>query len=168
MGCYWSNSEFFSCLVTVNPTISVSAGIGGTISPSGIISVNYSDNQTFKITANTGYYLTNVLVDGNPVGAVNSYTFINVETSHTISATFAPTSTPTPTTSPTVSPSSTPLPTVTPTPTKTPTPTQAPTPSTKPTKLNSPPEIDYGIASAITALVVIGAALVVRQKKLDN
>ena len=71
--------------VTVNPTISVSAGIGGTISQSGIISVNYSDNQTFKITANSGYYLTNVLVDGNPVGAVNSYTFINVDFTHHLS-----------------------------------------------------------------------------------
>jgi peptidoglycan/xylan/chitin deacetylase (PgdA/CDA1 family) len=151
--------------VTVNPTISVSIGFGGVINPSEIMTVNYSDNQTFKITANSGYYIIDVLVDGNPVGAINSYTFTNVKTIHTISAIFAPISTPTPTTSPTVSPSSKPLSTVTPIPTETPTPTQAPTTSPKPTQSNSLSEINHIIASAITTVAIIGTILVVRQKK---
>ena len=154
--------------VTVNPTISSSDGIGGVISPSGTITVNFSHNQTFNIAANSGYYTVNVLVDGNPVGAVNSYTFTNVQTYHTISATFAPISTPTPTDTPIVSPSSTPLSTVTPTPTKTPTPTQAPTTSPKPTQSNSPLEKNYGIAAAIAAVAVIGTVLIVREKKHDS
>ena len=69
--------------------ITASAGAGGSISPSESISVNYGDNQTFKITANTGYYIVDVTVNGSSVGAVSSYTFTNVQAAYTISATFA-------------------------------------------------------------------------------
>jgi hypothetical protein len=69
-------------------TITASAGAGGTISPSGSVAVNYKANQTFTITANTGYTIANVLVDGQSVGAVTTYTFANVTSAHTISATF--------------------------------------------------------------------------------
>ena len=70
-------------------TLTASAGTGGTISPSGSVSVNHGANQTFTITPNTGYGVTNVLVDGASVGAVSSYTFNNVTANHTISASFA-------------------------------------------------------------------------------
>jgi hypothetical protein len=70
-------------------TITASAGTGGTISPSGAVSVNHGANQTFAITPNTGYGITDVLVDGASVGAVSSYTFSNVTANHTISASFA-------------------------------------------------------------------------------
>ncbi len=69
--------------------ITASAGAGGSISPSESISVNYGGNQTFNITANTGYYIADVRVNGSSVGAVSSYTFNNVQTAYTISATFA-------------------------------------------------------------------------------
>ncbi len=69
-------------------TITASAGTGGTISPSGSVSLNYGANQTFTITANTNYGITSVLVDGASVGAVSTYTFSNVTASHTISASF--------------------------------------------------------------------------------
>jgi hypothetical protein len=116
---------------TVNPTISASAGAGGSISPNGSVSVNYGDSQTFNITASADYYIVDVSVNGSSVGAVNSYTFTNVQASNTISATFAPTPTPSP--SPTATP--TPAPTPTPKPTATPTPTPSPTPSPTPTPL---------------------------------
>jgi hypothetical protein len=51
--------------------------------------VNYGASQNFTITANTGYHVANVLVDGVTVGAVGSYNFTNVIANHTISATFA-------------------------------------------------------------------------------
>ena len=70
-------------------TIGASAGSGGSINPSGSISVNHGANQTFTITPNTGYGVSNVLVDGASVGAVSSYTFSNVTANHTISASFA-------------------------------------------------------------------------------
>ena len=40
------------------------------------------------MSGNTGYVVTNVVVDGSSVGAVNSYTFYNVTSGHTISAFF--------------------------------------------------------------------------------
>jgi urease beta subunit len=70
-------------------TITASAGAGGTISPSGAVVVNYGQNQAFTITANTGYHVADVLVDGGSVGAVTSYTFTNVTSNHTIAASFA-------------------------------------------------------------------------------
>ena len=69
--------------------ITASAGANGAISPSESISVNYGGNQTFNITANTGYYIVDVKVNGSSVGAVSSYTFNNVQAAYTISATFA-------------------------------------------------------------------------------
>ncbi|NMB79971.1 MAG: hypothetical protein GYA23_12860, partial [Methanomicrobiales archaeon] len=73
----------------VNPVITATAGSGGTITPSGAVSVDYGTNQTFAITPNAGYHITDVLVDGASQGAVSSYTFTNVVADHTISATYA-------------------------------------------------------------------------------
>ena len=69
--------------------IAASAGVGGTITPSGSVSVNHGSNQIFTITPNTGYTVSNVVVDGSSVGAVATYTFNNVTAAHTISATFS-------------------------------------------------------------------------------
>jgi hypothetical protein len=115
--------------------ISASAGAGGFISPNGYVSVNYGDNQTFNITANPGYYILDVSVNGGSVGAVSSFTFTDVQASNTFSATFAlsPTPSPSPTATPSSEPTSTSKPTSTPTPK--PTTTPGPTPSPTPTPL---------------------------------
>ena len=68
--------------------ITASAGANGSISPSGSVSVTQGANQAFTITANTGYQIQDVKVDGNSVGAVSSYSFSNVTAAHTIAATF--------------------------------------------------------------------------------
>ncbi len=91
--------------------IESSAGAGGSISPSGYISVNYGGSQTFNITPTTGYSILDVLVNGTSVGAVSSYTVQNIQGATTISATFAPNGTPTP--NPTAPPITTPTPTPT-------------------------------------------------------
>ena len=65
-------------------TITASAGVGGSITPSGSVSVNHGRNGTFTITPSTGYVVSNVVVDGSSVGAVSSYTFSNVTSAHTI------------------------------------------------------------------------------------
>jgi len=70
-------------------TITASAGPGGNINPSGTITVNHGEDKTFTITPNTGYHITNVLVDGVSQGAISSYTFYNIVASHTITASFA-------------------------------------------------------------------------------
>ena len=73
-------------------TISASAGTGGSISPSGSVSVAGGSSQSFIITPSTGYFISSVMVDGAPVGAVTSYTFTNVAAAHTIEAIFTATS----------------------------------------------------------------------------
>ncbi|MEO5915965.1 MAG: hypothetical protein ABIS50_17150 [Luteolibacter sp.] len=70
-------------------TITASAGAHGSISPSGAVSVTSGSSQEFTVTANSGYHVMDILVDGNSVGAQASYTFSNVLVDHTISATFA-------------------------------------------------------------------------------
>ena len=77
--------------VTFNPityTIEASASNGGTINPAGNTTVNCGENQTYTITANNGYRIVDVIVDGQSVGAVESYSFDNVTANHNISATF--------------------------------------------------------------------------------
>jgi hypothetical protein len=91
-------------------TLTVSQGVNGQIAP-GTTVVNYGGSQIFGITANAGYYIVDVMVNGSSVGAVTSFTFTNVQAAYGISATFAPTSSPTPTPSPTSSPTPTPSPT---------------------------------------------------------
>ena len=73
----------------VTYTITGSAGAGGSISPSGILTLNHGTNQTYNITTNTGYRISDVKVDNNSIGAVSTYTFNNVTSNHTISATFS-------------------------------------------------------------------------------
>ena len=76
-----------------NYTITASAGTGGTISPSGTVNVASGGSQTFTITPNVGYAVSQVTVDSVNQGAITSYTFSNVTANHTISATFATTTT---------------------------------------------------------------------------
>ena len=68
--------------------INTSSGIGGSISSSGTISVNYGDSKTFTITPYSGYKISNVKVDDTSVGTVSSYTFTNITSGHIISVTF--------------------------------------------------------------------------------
>ena len=72
-------------------TITASAGEGGSITPAGEVSVKEGASQTFAIAAQEGYAIADVLVDGQSVGAVDSYTFENVTANHTIAALFTKT-----------------------------------------------------------------------------
>ena len=73
---------------TLSYTITASAGANGSISPLGATAVVQGYDKTYTITANAGYVVSSVLVDGVSVGATTSYTFANVSANHTISATF--------------------------------------------------------------------------------
>ena len=68
--------------------ITATAGTGGSISPSGNVQIAGGANQTFYISANAGYVISNVMVDGVSQGAISSYTFTNVTANHTITASF--------------------------------------------------------------------------------
>ena len=69
-------------------TIKATAGAGGSISPSGSVSVREGRDQTFTITPDKGYAVANVKIDGKSIGAVKSYTFENVCRTHTIEVIF--------------------------------------------------------------------------------
>ena len=69
-------------------TIKATAGTGGSISPSGNVSVREGRDRTFTITPDKGYAVANVKIDGKSIGAVKSHTFENVKKSHTIEVVF--------------------------------------------------------------------------------
>ena len=81
----WGGGE-----ITIQYVIDASAGEGGTITPHGKVYVVSGGSRTFTIAAADGYQLTDVLVDGISVGAMDTYTFANVRKNHTIQAVFAP------------------------------------------------------------------------------
>ena len=82
----------FTAIGATTHTITASAGAGGSISPSGSVTVNDGGSQTFNITANSGYQILQVLVDGVNIPAAvssGSYTFSNVSGNHSIAASYA-------------------------------------------------------------------------------
>jgi hypothetical protein len=90
---YWTQDfgrqqNVSACSSIQEYTISAVAGIHGSISPSGAVAVNSGDSRTFIITADPGYRIADVSVDGQSVGARQQYTFSNVTANHTIEASF--------------------------------------------------------------------------------
>ena len=75
-------------------TIAASAGEGGSILPSGTVSVNQGSDQTFSFNPAAGYQVSSVLVDGAPLPATlppeSGCTFANVDANHTLVVSFAP------------------------------------------------------------------------------
>jgi hypothetical protein len=83
------NYSIAASFAIITRNINAYAGPHGSISPSGDTKVDYGGLQTFTITPDTGYHVADVLVDGVSVGAVESYTFVNVTKGHNINASFA-------------------------------------------------------------------------------
>ena len=86
--CHTIAATFIPVNTTANYTITASSQTGGTISPSGAVSVTGGADQAFTISPAANYTISDVQVDGTSVGAVSSYTFSSVSANHTISATF--------------------------------------------------------------------------------
>ena len=72
----------------VRYTITASAGSGGTISPSGTVTVESGKSTSFAIIPDDGYELDTLTVDGQSVTPSVYYQFSNVGSNHTISVTF--------------------------------------------------------------------------------
>jgi hypothetical protein len=70
-------------------TISPSAGVNGSISPSTVVNVAVGGNQNFTFSPIAHYHVDTVFVDGSPVGSPSNYMFTNVTIDHTISVKFA-------------------------------------------------------------------------------
>jgi hypothetical protein len=76
--------------VSTSYKITASAGVNGSISPSGTVIADQGGRISYTITPAPGHFVADVLVDGMSTGAVNTYTFDRIEADHTIHATFAP------------------------------------------------------------------------------
>ena len=67
-------------------TITAAINGAGTITPNGTTTVNYGATQAYTIAAATGSILMDVIVDGISMGPITTYTFTNIDASHTIQA----------------------------------------------------------------------------------
>lgn len=74
---------------TVNYTVSVVQGAHGTIAP-GTVTVVDGATQIFTITPDSLYRIGSVIADGIPEGSANQYTFTDIQSNHTLTATFVP------------------------------------------------------------------------------
>lgn len=72
---------------TVRYTITVEAGPGGSVSP-GTTTVVEGEDVSFMITPNDGYEIERLVIDGTEVHALDRYSFLTVDSNHTLSVTF--------------------------------------------------------------------------------
>jgi len=72
-------------------TITAESNFGGFIRPSGKTKYAYGEDATytFRPTSLLGYEVSDVIVDGKSIGAVDSYTFKNITENHTIRVEFS-------------------------------------------------------------------------------
>ena len=83
---------FLYAFPKVTYTLKATAGLGGTIAPSGDVVVFEGSSKTFVITAGAGNSIVSVVVDGMPVMVTDqttmTYTFSAISANHTIQAMF--------------------------------------------------------------------------------
>lgn len=69
--------------------IRTATGEGGEIYPAGEVSVLFGGSRDFRVVPRAGYYLDDLLVNGQSVGLLDSYEFVNVKDHHRIEARFS-------------------------------------------------------------------------------
>jgi len=74
--------------VAGKPSLTATAGTGGTILPSGSFLVTQGTSQVFSITGGNGYTVESVTLDGVPVGFAALLTLANIVSDHTIAVRF--------------------------------------------------------------------------------
>lgn len=70
-------------------TITATSNGNGSITPDGVTTVQEGGSQSYTIQADSGYHISDVKVNGVSVGAVEIYTFTNVQSNQTIAVTFS-------------------------------------------------------------------------------
>ena len=78
-----ANHTISASFVASPEIITASAGANGSISPSGATTVSCGATRRSPSPRRPCYHIADVLVDGNSVGAVTSYTLTNVTANHT-------------------------------------------------------------------------------------
>ena len=88
---YGADTKTVPGYINVSPTplINATADIGGSIYPNGTVSVSCGTNQTFTITPDACYLISDVIVDGQSQGPITQYTFPNVLADHSIRVQFS-------------------------------------------------------------------------------
>jgi hypothetical protein len=87
--CTWNSTSgaceesFITYTITTNP------GAGGSISPSGPVTVNAGSDFTFDIIPDSGYVTKNIYVSGSR-GAAPTYTFYSIGSDYTLRVEFVP------------------------------------------------------------------------------
>ncbi|PKL60164.1 MAG: hypothetical protein CVV33_04075, partial [Methanomicrobiales archaeon HGW-Methanomicrobiales-4] len=87
-----ANQAIQAVFIQRSYSINSAAGTGGIISPSGITTVPCGLNQSYTISSNLCYNISNLIVDGvSEGGKVNPYVynFTNVQANHSIQSLFA-------------------------------------------------------------------------------
>lgn len=104
---YWTEADWADNMATITVTFEAPPAVlrtiqvintDGTVSPSGMVTVNNGENQAFTITAPTGRHISSVYADGVDVTASANlvttdyvhgvYTFYNVTSDHTFFVTY--------------------------------------------------------------------------------
>ena len=70
--------------------VTASTPANGQITPAGTLPLASGSSQTFSIVPDTGYQISDVLIDGVSIGAVSQYTLSHLSGCHTIAANFTP------------------------------------------------------------------------------
>jgi hypothetical protein len=73
---------------TITFTVTASAGIGGTITPTGPTTVNYGSDLPLTITENTEYTLTSIKVNGVSVAITKPYVLKNITVNSDVKVNF--------------------------------------------------------------------------------
>ena len=81
--------QFATVAANVEYTITAEAASGGGITPAGDVTVLAGSTQSFSITAETGYFLSSLVVDGVEVDPVSPFEFSDVSENHTVAAIFS-------------------------------------------------------------------------------
>ena len=70
-------------------SITSSASLHGSITPLGIVSLNYGGTQSYTVTPDSGCRVDSVVIDGTNRGALLTYVFTHVAGNHTIAVYFS-------------------------------------------------------------------------------
>ncbi len=73
--------------------VTASAGVGGSITPSGAVVVDDLSDVSFTITPDAGYTIKDLLVDGKSAGPASTFVLQGVRYNRTVEALFEPLST---------------------------------------------------------------------------
>ena len=84
-----ANGTITATMAAKTFTVTATAGANGTITPSGVATINYGANSAiYTFTPAAGYEVATVTVNGISLGALPSYQFSNVMANQTIDVTF--------------------------------------------------------------------------------